>query len=67
MLRSTTTFHANGRTVVAGSILAATDPIVKGREALFEPVGVTDRTVEQATAEPGKKRSTRRGRTSGDG
>lgn len=49
------------RTVPAGTLLDSDDPIVKGREKLFEPVDAfMERRaprVEQATAEPGEKRS----------
>lgn len=46
----------------------AKDPIVKKRPDLFSDNPVTTRgTVEQATAEPGEKRNTRRGtRSSAD-
>lgn len=60
ILRATTTFQVGGRRRInAGQLFSSDDPIVSGREALFEPVedGVT---VEQATAAPGEKRSTRR-------
>lgn len=51
------------RTVAAGALVDESDPIVKGREALFETVddyaARTNRVrpVEAATAEPGEKRS----------
>jgi len=60
MLRALTTFHANGRTVPANAIVDPKDPIVKGREALFAPVAPTVGGVEQATAEPGEKRTVSR-------
>jgi hypothetical protein len=52
------------RTIPAGALLDSTDPIVKGREHLFESVDVyMDRrapaAVEAATAAPGEKRSVR--------
>ena len=52
MLRASTTFFAGDRLVQAGEIVSGSDPIVKGREALFTPVQVTFPTVapvEQAT------------------
>lgn len=53
------------RMVTAGQLVDASDPVIKGREALFEDVEthVADKAarqapkVEQATAEPGEKRS----------
>jgi hypothetical protein len=56
MLRARETFHANGRLVVAGGEVDEKDPIVSGREHLFEPAGPV---VEQATAAPGEKRAVR--------
>ncbi|ASU81509.1 hypothetical protein CDO52_00755 [Nocardiopsis gilva YIM 90087] len=48
------------RVVPAGELVEDTDPVFKGRERLFEPVGdyVSRRGsgVERATAEPGEKR-----------
>lgn len=40
-------------------------PLTVGREELFEPIGL-DYDVEQATAAPGEKRSTRRPRKPSD-
>lgn len=45
--------QSRGRVVKAGEILDADDPVVKGREALFDPLADV---VEQATASPGEKR-----------
>lgn len=49
------------RVVPAGTLLDSSDPIVKGRENLFEPVDTfmarQSPDVEQATAAPGEKRS----------
>lgn len=60
MLRALISFAApGGRFVNAGDIVNRLDPVVKGREALFEPV--TD-AVEQATAAPGEKRTVTRAR-----
>ncbi len=69
MLRASTTFFAGDRLVQAGEIVSDQDPIVKGREALFAPVQVTFPTapVEQATAEPGARRSVRRAKAVDDG
>ena len=70
MLRASTTFFAGDRLVQAGEIVSGSDPIVKGREALFAPVQVTFPTVapvEQATAEPGARRSVRRAKAVDDG
>ncbi|MCA9712895.1 MAG: hypothetical protein KDK70_44130 [Myxococcales bacterium] len=53
-VRALDTFHAHGRTIGYGEVLDASDPIVKGREALFAS---DDSIVEQATAAPGEKRS----------
>jgi len=61
--------HKNGveRVVRAGDLVDDKDPLVKGREHMFETVDanvarVSDRSVEQATSAPGEKRSVRRGR-----
>jgi len=44
------------RVVAEGDVFSDTDPVVKGREAFFEPVdGFVDR-VERATANPGEVR-----------
>lgn len=43
--------------VATGTLVAADDPVVKGREIYFEPV---DEAVERATARPGEKRHTKR-------
>lgn len=49
------------RMVTAGQLVEASDPVIKGREHLFEDAEtyVSERApkVEQATAEPGEKRS----------
>lgn len=63
LLRCTTTFHAPGNALVEeGALLDSSEPVVKGREHLFEPVGVDrgERPVEQATARPGSKSAARR-------
>lgn len=61
-LRAITSFAVPGQRIVnEGDLVDATDPIVKGREALFESSErVTSRPVEQATAAPGEKRTTRK-------
>lgn len=49
----------HGRVVAAGEIVADDDPVLVGREALFDvtpPPGV-----EQATRAPGERRPRRRG------
>lgn len=56
------------RVVRAGDLVDEKDPLVKGREQWFESVDanvgrMTDRSVEQATAAPGEKRSSRRPRS----
>lgn len=57
MLRCKSPFASGRRVVPAGAIIDPTDPIVKGRKALFEEVAVTH--VEQTTAAPGEKRARR--------
>jgi hypothetical protein len=55
----------HGRVIAAGEIVEDTDPVVKGHENLFQPVGVRShgRDVESATAAPGEKRSVARKRS----
>lgn len=58
ILRATTSFATSDRTIRTGDLVDSTDPVVKGRESLFELVEVAAaRTVEQATAAPGEKRA----------
>lgn len=53
------------RVIAAGALVDSADPIMKGREALFEDVDAymadkadrQSRPVEAATAEPGEKRT----------
>lgn len=50
------------RVITAGMLLDASDPVIKGREALFEDVDTymserAPQPVERATAEPGERRS----------
>lgn len=47
-----TMFLPGRRLIAAGDIITSKDPALKGREMLFERVGV-----EQATAEPGELRN----------
>lgn len=50
-------FFHKGKTLVREG-----HPMLKGIEEYFEPITVDYDTVEQATAAPGEKRTTRRGR-----
>jgi hypothetical protein len=59
MLTANTSFFAGGRLVAAGELVDERDPIVTGREALFDRDD-TVAVVEQATAAPGQKRTTKR-------
>ena len=45
------------RSYAEGDLIADDDPVLKGREALVEEVGVA---IERATAAPGEKRTTPR-------
>lgn len=75
MKRATTTFHvAGGLTVVEGSLFDDKEQIVRAHPTLFEDADsaaarlqegspvfrALDRSVEQATAAPGEKRSVKR-------
>lgn len=53
-----TSFSAGTRSVTKGETFYASDPVVQGREECFDPFKV-DNEIEQATAAPGEKRSTR--------
>lgn len=64
-LRALSSFHALGRFVRAGDEVDSKDPIVKGREVLFESPAPSG-SVEQATAAPGEKRSVTRTRKAKD-
>ena len=59
MVRATTAFYdfRNRRMVTPGQIFAASDAVVKGRDAYFENL---DDAVERATAAPGEKRTLRK-------
>lgn len=63
ILRCKQSFHAIGRPVMVhrGQLFDSSDPIVRGREQLFEAV---DDLVEQATAAPGERRSITRKKAS---
>ena len=66
VLRAKTSFSVGNpdRTkhfVGEGTLVDSRDPIVKGREELFEPVEASVRSfIEQATANPGEARSVTR-------
>lgn len=59
MLRALETFYAQGRIWAAGEQVAADDPIVKGREQLFEPVDGTDVAPPKPKGRPRAKRATK--------
>lgn len=59
MLRANTSFFAGDRFVSLGELVASNDPVVAGREALFDRVDSAP-VVEEATAVPGVKRATKR-------
>ena len=59
MLRANTSFFVGARFVAAGELVSPDDPVVAGREALFDRVGSAP-IVEEATAAPGVKRATKR-------
>lgn len=59
MLRATQTFFVGQRGVRVGDLVDPKDPIVKGREALFEQADAPTR-VESASAAPGEKRAVKR-------
>lgn len=56
LVRARTPFSVGHFVVAAGDIYESSDPLVRDREALFEPV--TPRSTERATAAPGERRST---------
>lgn len=56
-LRARQTFFIGRRKVERGQLVNDADPIVKGREHLFESTEVP--LVEQATAAPGERRAVR--------
>ena len=63
LVRASTTFHGADHLVVElGEVFEDTDPIVKDRPELFEPIAVGRAGegfggIESATAGPGEKRS----------
>lgn len=58
-MQARTSFSVGRRIIRRGQLLDAKDPIIKGREHLFAD---PNEVVEQATAEPGEKRTVRRSR-----
>lgn len=64
---SCTTTHPDTGVVVRlrrGEVRAATDPLVRARPGVFEPVTLEgEQPIEQATKRPGEKRSTPRPKT----
>lgn len=54
-LKVRATFFALGRSFTRGTVVDSADPVVRGREHLFE-----SDEVEQATAAPGETRTTKR-------
>ncbi len=59
MLRANTSFFVGARLVVVGELVSPADPIVPGRDALFDRVE-SSVTVEETTAVPGVKRASKR-------
>lgn len=58
VVTANTSFSAGTRSVTKGETFYASDPVVQGREECFDSFKV-DNDIEQATAAPGEKRSTR--------
>lgn len=59
-LRALTSFAVPGQRVIReGDLVDSSDPVVKGREALFVSSDIAT-SVEQATSAPGEKRTLRR-------
>jgi hypothetical protein len=58
VVTANTSFSDGTRAVTKGETFRASDPIVQGREECFDAFKV-DNEIEQATAAPGEKRSTR--------
>lgn len=58
-LRARETFFYGNRMIARGQLVNAADPIVKGREHLFEPTDADVPIIEQATAAPGERRNVR--------
>lgn len=59
-IRARTHFAVGRHVIRPGDLLDSTDPLVKGREHLFEDPDEAVRPIERATARPGEKRATRR-------
>jgi hypothetical protein len=60
MLKAKQSFAVGRRVIRRGQVVAADDPAVKGREALFTSELVeAEPVVERATAAPGEKRVTK--------
>lgn len=59
MLRANTSFFVGARLVVVGELVSPADPIVSGRDALFDRVEQSS-AIEETTAVPGVKRATKR-------
>lgn len=59
ILRCTESFAADGRVFTLGQLVDSAEPVVKGREHLFEPVDVyvSRRSSETATAAPDEART----------
>lgn len=57
VLRARTSFSVGSRVVPAGKLVDSADPIVKGRENLFE---AAESHVENTSAAPGTKRTARK-------
>lgn len=61
MRKCNTSFFVGARFVAAGELVEDSDPILRGREHLFDaPVRAAGPVIESATAAPGEKRATRR-------
>ena len=60
-LRARSSFSVGGvGRVYGGQLVRSDDPIVKGREQLFEDVNDVLEIVEQATKNPGQKRAVKK-------
>jgi hypothetical protein len=65
MLRAKQSFLASPRRFVsAGDVLDDKDPIVKGREALFEPVAVTSRPGDDEKPSPAQAKKAKKAASS---
>ena len=66
VLRAKETFFVGNAKLTKGQLVNDDDPIVKGKEHLFESTEeVAIPMVEQATANPGQRRAVRRPRVAG--